>query len=290
MNIREPCLPPGWYPRARGKIEEFLEPFAKNRVAAADNGQVSVAAISPHAGWYFSGACAAASVSSLDPGAETVAVIGGHLGRGMPVLTASEEGVRTPLGTMPFDLELRDEFRKGVALRSDQYADNTVEVLLPMVHYFFPHSRLLWLRFPAEISSYKAGKLLFEAAASLGRRIVVLSSTDLTHYGNNYNFSPKGSGKTALEWVKKVNDAAFISAVLGGDPSLVLKRAEEDWSACSAGSVLGALGFTASAGKTTARLLDYRTSADADDYDEIPDSFVGYASISFITESIFPIQ
>ena len=277
MILREPCLPSCWYPRQKVAVEEFLGPY-KNRSADA------AVAIAPHAGWYYSGRTAALAVASLDRKAETVAVIGGHLPSGMPVLMAAEDGVKTPFGTLLIDAELRGEFEKQLSAEikpagNDRYKDNTVEVLLPMLLYFFPEAALLWLRFPAEQSSFEAGKLLGKAAKALGRRIVVLASTDLTHYGDNYGFSPKGRGKSALEWVKNVNDAAFINAVLGGNPSQVLDCAENDSSSCSAGAVLGALGFASSLGKT-AKLLEYRTSADVS-ADDIPDSFVGYAAITF---------
>ena len=294
MILREPCLRGGWYPRERGAIEEFLEPIAKD---SRNSTAFAQAAVAPHAGWYYSGFPAAMAVSSLDREAETVAVIGGHLPSGMPILLAEEEGVKTPLGTMRIDQKLREEFKNQISSsRPDRYQDNTVEVLLPMVHYFFPRAELLWLRFPADISSFEAGKLLAQSAGRLGRRLAVLASTDLTHYGENYGFSPRGRGKPALEWVKKVNDAAFIAAVLDHDPSRALKHAEEDFAACSAGAVLGALGFAEALGinsrgknspgantreKTNARLLDYRTSADLGDENEVPDSFVGYAAISF---------
>ena len=266
-------LPPGWYPRDKAKIGEFLEQFPKNGVFSA--------AVAPHAGWYFSGSCAALAVSSLNPDAETVVVIGGHLPKGMPVLVAGEDGVRTPLGTVKFDEELRKVFTENLETRPDRYQDNTVEVLLPMVHYFFPQAKLLWLRFPAALSSFEAGKILAKTASSLGRRIVVLASTDLTHYGINYGFNPKGSGNAALEWVKNVNDAAFIEAVIKGDPQLVLERAEKDYSACSAGAVLGALGFCAESGLSKRKLLKYSNSADmgASNLNAgVPDSFVGYAA------------
>jgi len=278
MILREPCLPPGWYPRQTGAIEDFLGHIKK----AIDTLPLSKAAIAPHAGWYYSGRLAALAVSSLDAQAETVVVIGGHLPEGMPVLSAGEDGVKTPLGAMMIDKELREAFDKRIPTVPDRYQDNTVEVILPMARYFFPESKLLWLRLPSELSSYEAGRILAETAMDLSRRIVVLSSTDLTHYGRNYGFSPKGMGKPALEWVKKSNDAAFINAVLEGYPSVVLKRADEDRSACSAGAVLGALGFAAQSGKK-ARLFEYSTSADVlqSEGDEIPDSFVGYAAISF---------
>ena len=252
---------------------EFLQSFVKDS-SLEDTARAVVA---PHAGWYYSGITAALAVSSLAR-ADTVAVIGGHLPRGMPFLIAAEEGVRTPLGIMEIDRELRDKYAKQISCKPDNYQDNTVEVLLPMVHYFFPDAKLLWLRFPADISSFDAGKILGKTAAALGRRLVVVASTDLTHYGSNYGFFPKGFGKPALDWMKNVNDAGFINAVLQGDPVLVLERAQEDQSACSAGAVLGALGFVSANGKG-AKLLEYRTSADVSE-DEIPSSFVGYAAIS----------
>ena len=278
MNLREPCLPRGWYPQEAGKIKEFLEPFAESSSPLA-----APAAIAPHAGWYYSGVPAAMAVSSLDREAETVAVIGGHLPPGMPVLLAEEDGAKTPFGAMGIDRKLRDEFKSLVSAemappRPDSCQDNTVEALLPMVHYFFPRAELLWLRFPAGLSSFEAGKLLARSAGRLKRRVAVLGSTDLTHYGDNYGYSPRGRGKLALEWVKNVNDAAFIGAVLDGDPARALKHAQEGSAACSAGAVLGALGFAACRGNARARLLDYRTSADAGG--QIPGSFVGYAAFA----------
>ena len=273
MNIRDQYLPQPWYPRDPEAVRKFLVPFE-------NSGSGSRAAVSPHAGWYYSGRISARAVSSLDRGAETVVVIGGHLGAGSPFLFAEEEGVRTPFGVMPIDKELRDTLKNELDWKADRYQDNTIEVLLPMVHCFFPKSRLLWVRFPGDLSSYEAGKILARAALSLGRRIVVLGSTDLTHYGENYGFSPKGEGRAALDWVKNTNDAAFINAVLAGDPRELLLRADEDYSACSAGAVLGSLGFVHQAKGGKARVLEYVTSADMSD-SGIPDSFVGYTAISW---------
>jgi AmmeMemoRadiSam system protein B len=98
-----------------------------------------------------------------------------------------------------------------------------------------------------------------------------------------------GKGKQALDWMRQVNDAAFINAVLSGNPDEVLARSEEDFSACSAGAVLGAMGFASQGNLKNLKpsLLDYCTSADAcfsqESFDgEIPESFVGYASIAFL--------
>jgi AmmeMemoRadiSam system protein B len=240
----------------------------------------SVAAIAPHAGWYYSGRIAAAAVSTLDREAETVVVLGGHLPAGMPLLFAEEDAVSGPLGNMPIDTELREALRKETGGREDRYQDNTVEVLLPMVRFFLPRAKLLWLRLPAELDSFETGKLIAGAGKALGRKLAVLGSTDLTHYGDNYGFSPRGGGKRALQWVRDHNDRAFIDAVEAGAPEKILERAESDQSSCSVGAVLGALGYAQAQNCAPARLLAYGTSADLSG-DEVPGSFVGYAAFGF---------
>jgi AmmeMemoRadiSam system protein B len=270
VNLREPALPPGWYPRDQEEITRFL----RNKAAPLD----AAAAIAPHAGWFYSGAIAAAAVSALGQ-AETIAVLGGHLPRGMPPLFAHEGGIRTPMGDILVDTELQDLLEKELGGKEDRYGDNTVEVLLPMVRFFHPDAHILWVRLPAEESSFEAGRAIARAAEKAGRSIAVLGSTDLTHYGRNYGFSPRGSGREALKWVMEVNDRSFIKAVESGDPAEILARAESDRSACSAGAVLGAAGFAAERGILQARLLSYSTSAAVSE--ETPDSFVGYGAFAF---------
>jgi len=273
MQIREYSLPLGWYPREAAEVSRFLADFRYS-------GPFSRAAAAPHAGWYYSGRVAARAVSRLAPDAETVIVIGGHLSDSPP-LFAMEDAVKTPFGPMPIDDELRGVLLKSLDGREDRYRDNTVEVLLPMVRFFFPDARLLWLRLGAQSSSFDKGKLIAREAAKLNRKVNVLASTDLTHYGANYGFSPKGRGEAALRWVREVNDAAFIKAVESGKSDEVLRRAERDSSACSAGAVLGAMGFAQEEALGGARLIEYATSADVRGGEEIPASFVGYAAMTF---------
>jgi AmmeMemoRadiSam system protein B len=226
-------------------------------------------------------------VSALDGRAETVAILGGHVPAGVPPLFALEDGVRCPLGPMPIDRELRDALLPELGGAEDRYRDNTVEVLIPMVRFYFPEAQLLWIRLPAEARSFDAGRAIAAAAQKRSRRVAVLASTDLTHYGANYGFAPHGTGRAALRWVQEVNDAAFIRAVEAADPAAVLERAERDRSACSAGAVLGAMGFAEATGAAPPRLLEYATSAatSADALtaagEECPDSFVGYAAFAF---------
>ncbi|MDR2719120.1 MAG: AmmeMemoRadiSam system protein B [Treponema sp.] len=272
MNLRESSLPAGWYPRNSDEINRFL-----TECNAA--GGTARAAISPHAGWRYSGRIAARAVSSLDKKTDTLVVIGGHLPAGYAPLFALEDAVSTPLGNMAINAALRAVLYKELNGKEDCFPDNTIEVLLPIARFFFPGASLLWLRLPAELSSFDAGKAIAAAAKNVGGTIAVLASTDLTHYGPNYGFTSQGAGPVALRWMREVNDRHFIDAVESGNPAAVLERAETDCSSCSVGAVLGAMGFAAAHSLGPARLLEYGTSAG--EGEEVPDSFVGYAAIAF---------
>jgi AmmeMemoRadiSam system protein B len=237
------------------------------------------AVIAPHAGWFFSGALASRALAALKRDVDTVIVAGGHLPKQTRILCAEEDAIETPLGLLFFDHELRDALRQELTTAPDSSADNSVEVLLPAVRYFFPTARLVWLRLPPCASAKDAGAFIAEKAAALGRRTVFIASTDLTHYGPAYGWMPQGNGASALRWVRTVNDARFIEAVLAGDTAAVLLRAEAEHSACSAGAVLAALGFCR---QLKPRVLAYTTSADvllAAGEGETS-SFVGYAAIT----------
>jgi AmmeMemoRadiSam system protein B len=264
-------LPSGWYPHSAQGVKDFLQDFSLSSASQAR------AVLSPHAGWFFSGRLAAQAIASLHSDIDTIVVAGGHLPPHASVLFAEEDEIETPMGALKIDTELRALLKKELDGKADSAADNTVEVLLPVVHYFFPTARLIWMRLPACMRAFEAGKIIGEKAAALQRRVAVIASTDLTHYGRCYDFTPKGFGAAALQWVKEVNDKRFIKALESGDPEEVLKRALHENSACSPGAVLCALGFSPGA----ARLLAYTTSADimrATGEKGAPDSFVGYAA------------
>jgi AmmeMemoRadiSam system protein B len=264
----------GWYPRNPDEISRFLS--GMNRGSAR-------AAIAPHAGWRFSGKIAATATASLCADVETLVIIGGHLPAGYPPLFAMEDSVETPLGPIPINAALRAALLRELDGHEDGFPDNTVEVLLPMARYFFPKVSLLWIRLPAEKSSFDAGKAIATAAKNLGCAIAVLGSTDLTHYGPNYGFTSQGTGPQALKWMRDTNDRRFIEAVLSGDTATVLERAEKERSSCSGGAVLGAMGFALATDAGPARLIEYGTSADSYGADSIgvADSFVGYAALAF---------
>lgn len=274
MKLRRRILPYGWYPTDR---EQTLAQFNRWGKREDTEKRAGSAAVVPHAGWSFSGELAYRTLARLDPSADTVAVVGGHLPAEGGVFAVSEDGFETPLGIIETDKELLEDLRTDMTLQEDVYADNTVEIQLPLVKYLFPDAKAVSLRVPPSSRAIELGDALFEAARKEKKTIVVIGSTDLTHYGPNYGFSPKGTGRGAVRWVEEENDKRIIDAILDENPAEIITRGTEDRSACSAGAAAAAVQYAKKRGIVEGELVNYFTS-----YSIHPsDSFVGYAGIFF---------
>ncbi|MBN2050986.1 MAG: AmmeMemoRadiSam system protein B [Spirochaetales bacterium] len=273
MKTRRRGLPDGWYPTSEKETRNTLQRWSETE----ETGGTGVACVIPHAGWYFSGQLAFRTLARLRRDVDTVVVVGGHLPAQNCLLVAPEEGYETPLGILAADLELKKALESCLELIADYDRDNTVEVQLPMVAFLFPEAKVLWLRAPQSSLAAEAGRLLRKVTLELGKKTVVLGSTDLTHYGPSYGYSPRGTGKTALSWVKEENDRGIIEAFLGMKEKEVLKRGIEQRASCSPGAAVTALAYAASCGISRGTLVGYANSADI----HPSDSFVGYAGVVY---------
>jgi len=277
-------LPAGWYPDSAAEIALLVEGWESELVRSGEGMAPggAVAAVAPHAGWFFSGKLAWLAVRSLDADAETVLVVGGHGAPGSPVRMAAEDAFETPGGLLRADPEFARALGEGLAaegfaLAPDERADNTVEVQLPLVRERCPTARVVWLRVPNESRSARAGALAAELARRLGRKAALLASTDLTHYGPNYGFEPAGTGRKALDWMERENDRPVLEAMAAMDAHETVRLGEERGAACSSGAAAAAIGFARAAGVTRGTVLAYSTSASR----APSDSFVGYGAVAY---------
>jgi hypothetical protein len=274
MRVRKRYLPPGWYPGAEKQITGAIESMERSFPSVTATG---IAAVVPHAGWEFSGSLALEVLSGISRSLDTMVIIGGHLGPADGILCAFEDAYETPLGPVPADTELLGEIRAALPVREDRHADNTVEVQLPFVRHLFPDVRVLGMRVSPSADAALLGAAIAKAALKLRRRVAVVGSTDLTHYGQSYGFAPAGSGEQALRWVREVNDRRFIESLLAMDFDGALQKALRERSACSAGGALAAMRFAQDNGVEQGRLVRYMTSFDV----HPAESFVGYAGILY---------
>lgn len=283
LRLREPDFAGSWYPRTERECREAFEEFEQTSKPRQMSEQPR-GGIVPHAGWVFSGRLAYNVVRELsrrDEPVDTIALFGGHLG---PTSLATVLGAGefwTPLGGIRIDEELTTRLRQAAELPEENPAshsrDNTVELQAPLIRHFFPEARLVVVAAPPRRETLQICDRLMALAGDLGRKVAVIGSTDLTHYGPNYGFMPRGLGAEAESWVRAENDRRFIDRALALEPADMIDEALQHRNACCPGAAAAAARCGRLLGASAGELLAYATSCDV----RRDDSFVGYAAILF---------
>jgi AmmeMemoRadiSam system protein B len=284
MATRRADFSGSWYPARAADCEKMIEEFSRSApLCPSDTGKAG--GIVPHAGWVYSGAVAVSVIKCLseEPCPETVIIFGRHLHPSSPNYLMKEGDWATPFGNLEIDNDLGEKLSEEFSFRietADRYEqDNTIELQLPFIRYFFPETKILPMGLPPNTASLKIGERAAELAESMGRKIMVLGSTDLTHYGSNYGFTPKGTGETAVRWVKEENDRRLVDLIVRMDSEGVIHEALRNHNACCSGAVAAAVAAATRLGARRAETLVYSTS-----YDVRPDqSFVGYVGAVFVS-------
>ncbi|MDI6796350.1 MAG: AmmeMemoRadiSam system protein B [Desulfatibacillaceae bacterium] len=282
MQMRRADFAGSWYPADPVQCREQIESFVSDGPVAIEEGILGVGGIAPHAGWAFSGRIAARVVSAMAHcgSADVIAIFGMHLGQGHPHFIMTDGLWETPLGPLEVASEAAIQLSRGfnfqIETPSRHVRDNTIELLLPFVKYFFPKAKIIPIG-PAPGSQAAAiGQALIDITKSQGVSLKVIGSTDLTHYGPNYGFSPAGTGADALKWSKE-NDKAQIEKILALDSDGVIAQGLTRHNACCSGAVAATVAAARALGATRGQLLDYATS-----HDKSPgSSFVGYVGTLF---------
>jgi AmmeMemoRadiSam system protein B len=283
MNLRKSVFSGSWYPSdpqaCEAQIHRFLE-AEKDRSVSLTN---PVGGIVPHAGWTFSGSIACNVVHRLARAAspQVVVVFGMHLHPRSPYYIMPEGAWETPFGPIAVDTalagELTDQFSFQIEtpLRFNQ--DNTIELQMPFIRYFFKDARVVAMGVPPRAETLSLAQAMVASARKLDVEIVVIGSTDLTHYGPSYGFTSKGHGAEAVDWVRMENDRRVIDAMARMDPEAVIDEGTSNDNACCSGAAAAAIAAGKAMGAQQAEELIYATS-----YETRPgDSFVGYVGMLF---------
>jgi MEMO1 family protein len=283
MGTRKADLAGAWYPGGASDCRKAIEEMSRECLPCPDKGKTAVGGIVPHAGWFYSGRIACNVIQCL-AGKEKIdicIIFGRHLRQGSPNYIMTEGQWDTPLGELEIDTEiagkLAGEFRFTVETATQYEQDNTIELQLPFIKYFSPHIRIVPMGLPPRMDSITIAGRVAEICRESGRKAIALGSTDLTHYGHNYGFLPKGSGNAAVDWVKNENDKRVVDLMVDMDAKGVIEEANKNYNACCSGAAGAAIEAARVLGAKRGEKISYFTS-----YDVRPDSsFVGYAGIIY---------
>ncbi|MCK5796930.1 MAG: AmmeMemoRadiSam system protein B [Deltaproteobacteria bacterium] len=289
---RQANLAGSWYPATADECLRLFRGF-ESEAQEPQRIRQPIAGIVPHAGWVFSGSIAFNVLQVLakaTPAPDTVVLFAGHLAPDAQPTVMAEGACETPFGLLDADNALAhallDRAPTLVAESARHHTqDNSAELQLPMIKHHFPKARVLIIGAPPAPLTLRIADALVDAADALSRRLVFVGSTDLTHYGPNYRFSPQGHGPDAEVWVRDVNDREFLDLAVTGETGKLIEIALSHRNACCPGAAAAAihcarrarLAHEDAVASPPGEFLRYATSADI----RPATSFVGYGGIIF---------
>jgi len=263
--IRNPVVSGQFYPESPDQLRAMIEGFVDEKAAKAD----VIGLVSPHAGYIYSGPVAGAVISRIEF-KDTFVIIGpNHTGRGKPLSIMTQGIWKTPLGEIEIDSELgKHILATSSHLQEDSAAhqfEHSIEVQIPFLQYFKRDIRLVPIMLAySSLAIYKEiGRELAKAIKDLNREVVIIASSDMTHYESQASAQRK--------------DTQAIEAILDLNEDELFRRVDKlNISMCGYAPTVSLISAAKELGATGAELVRYQTSGDSTgDYSAV----VGYAGI-----------
>jgi len=282
----------GFYPLKRDQLINELRRCFEDGVwgpGSLPRGYVGelkiIGGIAPHAGYSYSGPCAAHLYKVIGENVRdvnTVIVLGtSHTGLGGAITTTKRYIWSTPLGDVDTDDEFINELLKINLVEEEPLAhleEHSVEVQLPFLQFVLKSKFKL---VPIVVRELNVSMLRSMAKAikdindKLQRNILLIASSDFTHHGSMYGYVLY---TTAVAKKVRELDMLFINHILKLDTEGFIKSIREyGATVCGPGAIAILMEFVKSVGGK-AKLLKYYNSAELTGQEDVA---VGYASIVF---------
>ncbi len=301
MYIRKAIVAGQFYPSRKEELVKLIETcfkdstFGPGDLPKIGNKKEVIGAVLPHAGYVYSGPAAASAVydivESYSSNLSLVIIGPNHTGLGSEIAIVKEGYFETPLGKVEVDKELAEFLLENyINLEEDLTAhenEHSIEVQLPFFQYFYGNNFkivpiiLRHTSFREEVSlelGYTLRDMIKEFEDK--KNIVVIASSDFTHYGILYGYTPIfGSYQKVRKFVEE-RDMEVIEYIKKLDLMNFFKYIEEEnLTICGYGPIGVLIGLAKALDyKITVELKKYYTSSDIAG---ISQNFVAYASIVF---------
>jgi len=261
--IRPPAVAGTFYP---GDEQALIREIERSTDKNAEK-QPCIGAISPHAGYMYSGRIAGELFSRITIPPTVVILAPNHRGLLVAFALSSADAWRTPIGEAEIDKELAGAIAR--ASPSVEYADaphaheHSAEVQVPFLQYFRPDVKIV----PIVMAEHN-----YEPLADLGsciaqcvrgRDVLIIASSDMTHFEDAD--TAKQMDDLALEQVLKLDALGLHRTVLTNKISM-----------CGFAPSVVMITAAVELGAKNARLVRYGNSGEVTgDFSSV----VGYASV-----------
>lgn len=252
-----------------------------------------VAVVVPHAAPQYSGRVAATAYRLLQAARpERIILLGfRHCGAGWGVAIPSIEAYSTPLGAVTIDGSAAEDLcSTPLFRRADEVetCDHSVEIQLPFLQRACPAAKLI----PLLVGDLDDQERM-EAAEAIARVFrpgdVLIASSDLTHYGREFHYTPFPADRNAAGRLREI-DRYLIDSASGIEDRLFLgAMGQSSVTPCGTGPIALLLRTLAViyTDDVFQQELDYQTSGEiTDDYT----TSVSYAALGYFRRRSFQLS
>jgi AmmeMemoRadiSam system protein B len=243
---------------------------------------------SVRAGWICSGAIAGRTIATLAAqGPVDLVVVFGAIHTPVRVRQAALDSHQK--WALPGGLaDIPDALQRKLPERSALFIieprlhaqEHAVEVNVPLVQLAFPGAAVLPIEVPVDDNAAEIGRCTARLVRESSLKAVFLASSDFTHYGINYGFTPAGVGPAAMQWAKD-NDKRLLELISRLAVQELIPEVRQHHNACGAGAIVAMLTACQEFGATKAEVLRHATSYEtlAQVAPQPPNNAVGYAAV-----------
>lgn len=255
-----------WYPASANELEAILRHAFESSAARTGPAVRSggVAFVVPHAAPMYSGVVAAAAYRHIALRRPPRIVLLGfsHHGGGSSVEMPDLGAICTPFGDVPLDEDMMRSLARRPPFRISPEAalcDHSVEIQLPFIQWTAPDALVT----PLYVGPLSPSERVSAAAAlrSILDDAVLIASSDLTHYGRSFGYTPFSPDAHVVERLRQ-HDALIIQAAATLDPDVFLDEVHRTRSTTCGYEPIALLLETLRNRRLVQHTLDYQTSGE----------------------------
>jgi len=244
-GVRAAAAAGRFYPGAPATLRSTVDSLLEKAPAPGADGR-PIALVAPHAGYVYSGATAAAAYKWLEGrSAERVVVLGiSHYGGPEPVWVDDVGAYSVPGAGVPVDREAVAALSKAglPAISGAADREHSIEVQLPfLLETLEPGWKLVPVLFTTDRPEEcrRAARCI---RTVLARETIVCVSTDFTHYGQAYGYTPfSGDDAEIKRRIRELDERAFEHILAGDGEGFAKFLSETGATICARGAVMALL-------------------------------------------------
>lgn len=226
---RKPAVAGQFYEADKAKLQEqvkqcFLHNLGPGSLPQKATQEEIISAIVPHAGLMFSGMCAAHVYKRIAESRKPdLFILIGPNHSGMGRTSILSEDFETPLGVARVDKEFAGSLLQNCNIMNDGRAhafEHSLEVQLPFLQFIYEDFKFVPVLVSSQMYLEELAKGLKKTIGESKKNVCIIVSSDFTHYGPNYGYTPfksdaqgkiKDMDQEAISIISSGNAQKFIS-------------------------------------------------------------------------------